>query len=223
MINLKKILFVVLAVVSTKVYSQEYPFRVYTSPPSILDIFSRQMVTLGGEVILLNHFGIGGEYGFKFKDLRDTDTSYIKSNGYSYRFELKYYDIDFIKIGNLKNYISLEYRQIKDNLNDEYEYYRDSQSVELVVDNFGVKKNIYIANIKYGIIVNLGKRLYIDAYCGIGIRHRVIKNINREYNEDLGHELGHVDAYADPTNFNFEETSGNYFNPSLGFKFGVKI
>jgi len=68
-----------------------------------------------------------------------------------------------------------------------------------------------------------GKRLYIDAYCGIGIRHRVIKNINREYNEDLGHELGHVDAYADPTNFNFEETSGNYFNPSLGFKFGVKI
>jgi len=212
---------IILIVVNSNLYSQKQPLRLYTSPLFAIDILSRPTLTLGSEFIILKHLGIATEFGFKVKDMKDYDTTILGSIGYTYRFELKYYDVGFFKIGNLNNYLSLEYRYIKDEHNEKTDYYENSQSVELITDNYGVKENIYVGNIKYGIIIDLGKRIYFDAYCGIGLRYRDIVNIKREYNEDIGHKLAHADAWL--SGFGLKETSGFYLNPSLGFKFGIRI
>jgi len=214
-------LILLLIVLNSSLYSQDYPFKLYTSPLSAVDIFSRPFVTLGGELVVLKRIGIVGEYGYKYTDLKYFDTCYIKSSGYTYRFEIKYYKIGIMKIKNLKNYMSLEYRYIKDFHNEKLKYYVNSLRNEKLTDNFGVKENIYIGNIKYGMIIGLGKRLYFDVYFGIGLRYRDIKNINREFNWDLGNETASIDSYLDY--FGLEEKSGFKPNPSLGFKFGIKL
>lgn len=220
--KMKRLLLLILLIaIYTNLYSQNYAFKLYTSPLLAADLISHPIVSLGGEYIFLNQLGIAGEFGIKYRDNSNCDTLWEKSQGYTYRLELKYYDIYKLKKRYLRNYISLEYRYIKDNHNEVYAYHQDTSSNYDIKDNYGVLKDIYVGNIKYGIIVGLGKRFYSDLYCGIGIRYRDIRNTNREYNTDLGHEHAYVDDIFSP--WGLEETSGLYPNLSLGFKIGIRF
>ena len=212
---------ILLIMICSNLYSQDYSFKLYTSPLLALDYFSRPIVSLGGEFIILKRLGIATEFGYKYADNSKCDTLWIKSKGYTCRFELKYYDIHKFKKGYLRNYISLEYRYIKDNHNEEFSYHQDSSSTKVIKDNYGVLKNIYVGNIKYGIIIGFGKRFYSDIYCGIGIRYRDVRNTHREYSTVLGHEHAYVDDFL--SDYGLEENSGLYPNLSLGFKFGIRF
>jgi hypothetical protein len=211
----------VLMAICSKLYSQDYAFSLYTSPLSAVDYISHPMVSLGGEYIFLDRLGLAAEYGIKYKDNYKCDTLWEKSKGYTYRIELKYYDIHKFKKGSLRNYISLEYRYIKDNHNEVFTYHQDTSSVDDIKDNYGVLKDIYIGNLKYGIIIGLGKRFYTDVYCGIGIRYRDVRNTHREYNPDIGNEPAYVDDIF--SSFGLEEESGFYPNLSFGFKIGIRF
>jgi hypothetical protein len=219
---MKKLLFlIILIAVCSSLHSQEYPFKIYTSPLLAADFFSRPMISLGGEYVIADKWGIAAEYGLKYRNNYERDTTWIKSKGYTYRLELKYYDIHKFKKSHLRNYISLEYRYIKDNHTERFDYDVDSLSVDHSIDCFGVMENIYIGNIKYGIIIRIGKRFYTDVYCGLGLRYRDIKNTHREYNTDLGHEPAHVDSLFD--GYGLDDAAGFKPNFSLGFKFGIRF
>ncbi len=196
-------------------------FHIYTSPLQALDIFSRPMITLGGEYIIMNKIGVAIEGGVKHKDVDDYDSTIVDSKGYSYRIELKYYDAFKIESERLQSYLSIEYRYIKDDYNSKFDYYANTQFQDLVTDNYAVLKNIYIGNIKYGIVINFSKWFYMDCYAGIGMRIRDVKNINRTFNEDLGHE--HTSPEYFWTIRDFEEESGSKLNISLGVKVGIKL
>jgi hypothetical protein len=115
----------------------------------------------------------------------------------------------------------LEYRYIKDNHTESFDYDVDSLSVDHSTDCFGVMENIYIANIKYGILIRFGKRLYSDVYCGLGVRYRDIKNTHREYNKDLGHTPAYPDLQFG--GYGLDDAAGLKPNFSLGFKFGIRF
>ena len=210
-----------LITICSDLYSQDNSFKLYTSPLSALDYFSRPMVSLGGEFVFLKRLGFATEFGYKYRDNSKGDTSKTISGGYAYRFEMKYYDIHKFKKGSLRNYLSLEYRYIKDNHSESFTYHENSSSIDKIEDNYSVVQNIYIGNIKYGIIIGFGKRFYSDIYCGIGIRYRDVKNDFREYNPDLGHEPAYVDELF--SQWGLEENSGLYPNLSLGLKLGIKF
>lgn len=221
----KKIVLIVLIAISINSYSQKDTtsrFKVYTSPLQIIDFCSRQMITLGCELKVLKRVSISGEFGYRYHSMRDYDTVFVKSKGYSYRFEIKFYGPYFFK--NKKrflDYLSIEYRYIIDDYNSKFNYSADSLREIKLTDNYGILKDIYIGNIKYGFILSLGKRTYFDIYAGIGLRYRDVKNVNREFDYNLGHE------FWTPENFwtisDFKEDAGLKFNISLGFKFGIKI
>ncbi len=219
---MKKLLpVIILITICSSLHSQEYPFKIYTSPLLAVDFFSRPMISLGGEYVIADKWGIAAEYGLKYKNNYERDTTWIKSKGYTYRFELKYYDIHKFKKSHLRNYISLEYRYIKDNHTESFDYDVDSLLVDHSTDCFGVMENIYIGNIKYGIIIRIGERFYTDVYCGLGIRYRDIKNTHREYNTDLGHEPAYVDNLF--AGYGLDDNAGLKPNFSLGFKFGIRF
>jgi hypothetical protein len=215
------LLLILLIAIYSTLYSQDYTFKLYTTPLLVLGNLSHPMVSLGGEYIFLSRLGIAAEFGIKIKDNSTCDTLWERSKGYTYRLELKYYDIYKSKKENLRNYISLEYRYIKDNHNEVFTYHQDTSSNDDFKDNYGVLKDIYIGNIKYGVIIGISKRFFSDIYCGIGIRYRDVRNTNREYNKDLGHEHAYVDDIF--SDWGLKETSGLYPNLSLGFKIGIRF
>jgi hypothetical protein len=215
------ILLILLIQFGVDLYSQNYLFKLYTSPLQAIDFISHPMVSLGGELIVLKRWGIAGEYGYKYTDNSKADTVALNSEGNSYRFELKFYDIVKSKKGFIRNYVSLEYRYIKDNYNYAFSYHPNSTSTEKIEDNFGVLKNIYTGNIKYGIIIGIGKRFYTDVYGGIGIRYRDVKNTKREYDPKSGHEHAYPDDIF--SDYNLDEKSGFYPNLSLGLKVGIRF
>lgn len=222
---IKRILLFGLIVLSINTYSQKdstFRFKIYTSPLQAIDIFSRPMVTLGCEYRLLQKVSISGEFGYKYHDMDDYDTAYVKTKGYSCRFEMKFYGPYFFhNKKRITDYFSLEYRYIKDDYNSMFDYSANSLSEVKLTDNYGIMKDIYIGNLKYGLIFSLGQRIYFDFYTGLGFRNRNVKNINREFDEKLGHEHWYPEYFW--TISDFKENSGLKFNLSLGFKFGIKI
>jgi hypothetical protein len=221
---IKRILLFGLFFLSINTYSQKdstFRFGIYTSPLQAIDIFSRPMVTIGGEYIVFNKIGLSIEYGYKFKNVDSYDSLIVDSKGYSYRFEIKYYNINLIKSYHFRDYISLEYRYIKDDYNSQFEYATDSTHQTLVTDNYAIKKDIYVGNVKFGVIFNLNKVIYFDIYTGIGLRYRDVRNINRTFDENLGHEHKWPEYFW--TISDFEEFSGLKVNFSFGFKLGIKI
>lgn len=201
-------------------YSQDYKFMLYTSPLMAADFISHPMVSLGGEFVLGPRLGIAAEYGFKYLDNSRSDTLWEKSEGYTCRIELKFYDIHKLRKESIRSYISFEYRYIKDTHNEIFAYCQDTSSVSIIEDNYGVLKNVHVGNIKYGLVIRLGKRFYTDVYCGIGIRYRDIRNTHREYNPDIGNEPAYVDDIF--SSFGLSE-SKLYPNLSWGFKFGIRF
>lgn len=221
--QLRQLIFVFL--ICSNLYSQSDSakkiIRIYTSPFQAIDFSSRPMITIGSELIALNRIGLSAEFGYKYKDVDNFDTIFIKSKGYSYRFEIKIYYLKIINIKRFQDYLSLEYRNIKDDFNSMFYYSADSLRENRLTEDYAVQKDIYIGNIKYGMIFGFGKIMYVDIYCGIGIRYRDIININRTFDENLGHEHWWPEYFW--TIGDFEEYSGLKFNFSFGLKFGIEF
>jgi len=198
--------------------------RIYTSPLSAIGYYTNSMLTIGLEGLPVPKWGISAEYGIKIHDFNGYDTSLIKSKGYTYRFEIKRYDIiqgHFLKKHKVRDYISIEYRYIKDQYNRRFEYLDDALN-EWHIDNYSVLKDIYIGNLKFGLVLPFLKRFYMDVYVGFGFRQKKFRNKNIEYNPALD-DLPFYDSLVPvPPPYDFEENSGNP-NLSGGFKLGIKL
>ncbi len=198
----------------------EKKLRIYTSPLQLIDVLSRPMITLGGEYILFNRLGLSSEFGIKYKDVLDYDSTFVNSKGYSYRFELKFYDI-FAENTRLRDYISLEYRYIKDDYNCKHTFYTDDSSQSLVTDNFGILKDIYVANIKYGMVIKLNRLMFIEPYTGLGIRYRDVKSVGRTYDQESVYMEEYPDCFGNIGAF--DDFVGFLWNVSMGLKLGVNF
>lgn len=201
---------------------------IYTSPLQFLDFFSIPIATIGSEYFIRNNFSIGLEYGFRnsIHHPNSFDISYLKEKAMVKRLELKMYNI--INLTNnvhSNEYISLEFREIKSQYNDQLEYTLKDNSLQnqYIVDDFATKKTVGIFNLKYGLLVPIGTKFYFDFYSGIGVRIKKFNHLNLEF-DNSKHEIYYHD---DLTFFDFTEfknyTEKSFLNYSLGFKFGIKL
>ncbi|APZ46932.1 hypothetical protein BW723_11835 [Polaribacter reichenbachii] len=200
-------------------------FFLYTSPLQFLDFFSVPMVTLGTEYFIDNNFSLSAEYGFNNSDYnRNYEVSFLDEKNNAYRFETKLYNkINLTNNVYLNEYLAIEFRKIKNEYNDQINYYEIENSNNYYIDDFATKKNVTIFNLKYGLIVPIGKKFYFDFYTGLGLRIKKFDHKNLEYNKNI-HQIQYSDNFFlfDTRDFkNYDQKS--FFNYSLGFKLGIKL
>ena len=201
---------------------------IYTSPLKSLDFFSIPMLTIGVEYLMINNFSISAEYGTLFPNtkLQDHKISYLKEKASEYRFEVKWYNgINLTENVHLNEYLGIEFREIQSQYNNYLDYVdKNDTSQNLITDDFATKKRVTILNLKYGILMPIGKRFYFDFYTGLGLRIKRFNHINLEYNDDL-HQINYDDFFFfDFRSSRFENyDKKNLFNISLGFKFGINL
>lgn len=201
----------------------------YTSPLQAIDAFSTPMLTLGTEYFIKNNISLSAEYGKKYTDLPDRgfNVSFLKNKGALYRIEAKWYNaINLTNNVHLNEYLGLEYRLIKSQFNENIRYFDfDSRNSNdfFTVDDFATKKSVSIINLKYGILLPLGKQLYFDFYSGFGVRIKNFEYINLEYNPSI-HTIENDDEWLITDYNQFQNRNiKTFFNYSLGFKFGIKL
>ena len=199
---------------------------IYTSPLKVLDFFSIPMTSIGLEYFIASNFSVSAEYGTLFPNekLRDHKITYLNEKAFEYRFEAKWYNgINLTENVHLNEYLGIEYRKIYSQYNDNINYYeRNDSNHNSITDDFATKKSVSILNLKYGILIPIGKRFYFDFYSGLGIRIKEFNHINLEYNKDI-----HQMYFDDLPTFDFREFEDydkkNLLNISLGFKFGINL
>jgi hypothetical protein len=210
---------------------------IYNDPLRLIDVLSIPMATLGVEYFVKNNISLSTEYGLSgnqpsFRNLTSEDEILIREKGRMYRLESKLYNtFNLTKNVHLNEYVSFEFRNIKSQFNDVIEYVdkgsfdnlsdNEIYDVEATRDVFATKKNVSIVNVKYGILVPVGKRFYFDFYSGLGIRMKRLKDINKEFDPNI-HEIFEEDDLFSFNPFDFNQ-EGNSLNISLGFKIGYQF
>lgn len=200
---------------------------VYTSPIQLLDFLSIPMVNLGTEYFIADNFSLSAEYGIKIADnfAPRNDVIILKDKAINYRFETKFYNlINFTDNVHSNEYIGLELRKIKSQYNDKLEYGFKNNSTDgnFIKDDFGTKKDVTIINIKYGRLVPMGNKFYLDLYYGLGARIKKYEHVSLEYDTNI-HQIHDIDDFPDFDFRSFKNNKTFLLNFSLGFKLGIKL
>lgn len=203
-------------------------FFLYTSPLQFLDFFNEPMASLGAEYFLLDNVSISGEYGFKNSTIRfqNYNVKFLDDKAAIFRIETKWYNgINLTKNVHLNEYLGFEFRQIKSQYNDNINYYNKEAynlSYNNISDDFATQKTVSILNLKYGILVPIGKKLYFDFYTGLGLRVKNYKHLNLEYDKTI-HQINYDDIFIFYDNDFKNYTKKSFLNVSLGCKFGIRL
>lgn len=200
---------------------------IYTNPPQLFDLVSFPKVTIGIEYFFLKNLSLSAEYGFLAPnaEISRYNVEYLKEKATTYRFETKWYNaINLTENVHIDEYLGLEIRGINSQYNDFLEYYEyiTTKPNSIITDNFATKKRVTVFNLKYGILLPIGKRFYFDFYTGLGLRIKKFNHINLEYNREI-HQLNESDFFAFDWNRFNDYDSKSFLNISLGFKFGIKL
>lgn len=199
---------------------------IYTSPLKTLDFISIPMANLGFEYFIKDNYSISAEYGFFIsnKELEKHNITYLEEKANEFRIEAKWYNgINLTKNVHLNEYLGLELREIYSQYNSFIEYSnKNTNQNNFIVDDFATKKNVTVVNLKYGLLLPIGKRFYFDFYTGLGVRIKSFNYLNLEYNENI-HQLYDDDFFS----FDIRDFEGldkkTHLNISLGFKFGINL
>jgi hypothetical protein len=169
------------------------------------------------------------ESGMKYLQLPRTDTSWIPSEGYTLRVELKRYFDDGSGFGS-NVYLALEYRWILDRSTFTIDYHIEqadsTQTTDpkpTLVDEFGVIERVQVANFKIGKVFIINDHLYLDAYTGLGIRWRDVVNTHREFRDDPSYVLDARHPGKWMTVLEGPGQKSKIANLSLGFKLGWRF
>jgi len=199
---------------------------IYTSPLQAFDFFSIPMKTIGTEYFIKKNLSLSAEYGAKIYSFpeRNYRITYIEEKGSNYRFEGKLYNItNTTQNVHLNEYIGLEFRKIRSQYNTKINYFdKNLPNQNSIIDDFATQKNVTIVNLKYGILIPLGKKFYFDFYTGVGLRTKRFNHINLEYDKNIHQIEDEYFFFWNHRKFkNYNEKT--FLNISGGFKFGIKI
>lgn len=201
-------------------------FFVYTSPLQFLDFFNIPMGTLGIEYFPVDNFSTSAEFGYRGSDFysREDNLQLLDEKARMLRFEGKWYNaINFTGNVHLNEYLGIEYRELKSQYNDNINYSTTDNTGNFVSisNDFATVKTVSMVNVKYGLLVPLGDKMYFDFYSGLGVRIKRFDHQNLEYNREI-HDLEFDDSIFDFRTFR-DYDKRSFLNLSLGFKFGIKL
>jgi hypothetical protein len=229
---LKTISLIILFIYSNKSFSQDInkqsSWIVKLNTTALIDVFTFPTVQFALEKKINNSFSIQTEVGYQFFDMgNEIDTVSVKVGGYKINAEGRFYFCNYFKNDKAKKRnsdglytgIQIFYRENK--YNESTAYFKDTMYEDNIIDNYGVIKKIQGVNLIFGFQKQFN-RFIIEPYLHLGLMNRKVKNINREFNEDLGHieNNGPHDFFG---YYSKEESSGIDVNLGFGFRVGYRF
>lgn len=217
--------------ISNLIFSQRYidesTWILKVNLTSAIDAITFPTVQLAIEKELNDYISISSEVGYQFYNLKSTDTSFLKPQGFKVNLEFRYYITDLYpsdvsrSLGRV--YLGLRpfYRQNK--YNSSLSYQTNTDSVNWKDDCFGVKNNSYGFNFILGFQRSISNRLVLDLHAGLGIMYRKVRNTNLEYDKDSGDILGGTDFIRYIDTFDLNESSGLAVSVLFGLRIGYKL
>lgn len=200
-----------------------------TNLTSPIDVFSFPTINLSLEKRIKNNISLSGEFGYQFyKGIRIIDTSFVNPNGIKANIECRLYHL--FRMPKRKYYtltgpylgINLFLRSNENNIELSYRHLNDSTGK---TDYLWASKNIWGTNLLIGFQQNIGSKVFVDGYIGLGIMNRTAVNHNREYNNVTDSLLHQVDFnVAEPIdNAYLSENNGWRVNFNFGLRIGIKL
>jgi hypothetical protein len=188
-----------------------------------IDDFTFPTLQAGVEQKISRRFSVEATFGYQLYDFNDrTDSSFIDPSGFKASLSIRYYIIRVGKQELCGLYTALNpfYRENKFN---SFITYTDGPTD--VTDYFSGKKICRGINILTGFQKNMGRRIYMDTYIGVGPMEREITNNNREYDRSKGHVIfamnKHFGNYQNEMKLSDE--NGTTVNVTFGFKLGIRL
>ena len=172
------------------VHAQTDKVTIKFAPLALIDEVSMPTIQGGVEVRLSKHISWYNEVGIKYRKCVNelSDTPFVESKGFKLKTEVRYY-FNGIKAGLFKEpvtgfYVGGNLFFIDDHHNTKVNYYAQKDSSVIRQDAFGVHKKVLGLNLIAGFQHSLYKNFLIDVYAGIGVRVRMVDNVNKEFNKD---------------------------------------
>lgn len=231
-LNFKTLFLLILLTCSSISFSQEIrkqsSWIIKLNTTALIDVFTFPTVQLAIEKKINDSFSIQTEVGYQFYDMRyEIDTASVKVGGFKINTEGRFYFCNYFKNDKTKKrnsdglYTGIQVFYRENKYNESILYTKDETSMIDFEDNFGVIKKILGLNFGIGFQKQVHHFIW-EPYLHVGIMNRKVRNINREFNEDLGH----IENYG---NHNFkgfssqEESSGYSGNFGFGFRVGYRF
>jgi hypothetical protein len=154
-------------------------------PLCLVDEFSFPTIQGGIEFYLTEKLSLYNEIGIKYRKgyYETADTSFIGSNGFKLKTELRYY-ISYTEEHSKNTYVAINGFYYKDNHNTETGYYYQGDSLNPRYDNFGVKKLVIGTNVLIGCKKTIWNNFSFDAYAGVGLRFVSISTVSKEFDKN---------------------------------------
>ncbi|RZJ99790.1 MAG: hypothetical protein EOO46_21930, partial [Flavobacterium sp.] len=163
------------------------------NPIASVDVFSFPTIQFAVEKKLNDSFSVQTEMGYQFYDFDDTiDTTSVNVGGFKVNAEGRFYIFKYLKKEKSRKnnsdgfYTGIQVFHRENKYNAATSYFLNNTETILVKDHFGVIKKAYGLNLALGFQKQF-RRFVMEPYLYIGIMKRIIKNRDREFNEDLGH------------------------------------
>lgn len=207
-------------------YSQSEKVIVKFCPLALADV-NMPTIEAGVEFKLLKNVTWYNEFGIKYiKNIveRYVDTSVVPSNGYKIKSEFRYYFMDKGIFRFEGAYFAANVFFIKDMYNRQI-IYRHAGNQTTNLNDFGVDKNVLGFNAVFGYQRSLAKKVFFDAYGGLGIRLRNIKTMHEEFNKNTDILLNSIDPKLNNIGEKGDVNGGFSIRPnlSLGFRIGFGL
>ena len=204
-------------------------FIIKTNLTSPIDVFSFPTINLSIEKRIKNNISLSGEVGYQFyKGVRIIDTSFVNPNGIKANMEFRLYHL--FKMPKRKNYtltgpylgINFFYRSNENNVELSYRHLNDSSGK---IDCLWASKNIWGSNLLIGFQQNIGPKVFVDGYIGLGVMKRTAVDHNREYNINADKLLYSIDFNVrEPIDETYlSDNNGWRVNFNFGIRIGIKL
>ncbi len=220
-----KIFFVILFCLSINlVYSQKTNTIFKFSPFALIDDANFPTIQFGVENKLKNKWSVFNELSYKYagSTQENNDTTFTESSGFKYKCEVRKY----LKTTDMRGlYYGYNFQYIFNKYNTQVSYSPLNNRNTFTGDSFAVMKNVFIPNIIIGTQMLDFKHLILDFYCGVGLRFRNVKTINKEYDKSLHNLRTSVDVTILSLRNNIDTQEGlkTVFNFTTGLRIGYRF
>jgi len=224
--SMKGLIILIFGLSALDVSSQTQNVIVKFCPLDLADV-NMPTVQAGVEFKLFKNITWYNEFGVKYtKNIveRYVDTSFVPSNGYKIKSELRYYLMNKGKSQFDGAYFAANVFFIKDMYNRQISYRQNSDQV-INTNYFGVRKNVLGFNAVFGYQTNLSTKIYLDAYGGLGLRLRNISTVHEEFNKNKDVLVNATDPKINTIGEKADVDGGFSIRPNLtlGFRIGFGL
>jgi hypothetical protein len=190
-------------------------FALKTSPLAFIDPYGSYSYRLGMECKLVKNFAFSIEAG-KYYNVGGRFQVKINPQGFIIRPEIKWYmNTDKLSAGD---YMSLDffYKKIDFDYKDSLQFYPSPAYQK----QYSIWKEVYSANVRYGVLVVHRNKIITEGYVGVGIRY--ITGHNSLTPDENDHILT-GENHGDVIGAGQRAISGLYPNVTAGFKIGYSF